>query len=49
MMKSITLMMFGLCVVSNWQIETLGVICYYERKGISKEVFEKIIRDLKRV
>ncbi|KAK8817939.1 hypothetical protein WA577_005299, partial [Blastocystis sp. JDR] len=24
-------------------IETLGVICYYERKGISKEVFEKII------
>ena len=48
-MKSITLMMFGLYVVSNWQIETLGVICYYERKGISKEVFEKIIRDLKRV
>lgn len=49
MMKSITLMMFGLCVVSNWQIETLGVICYYERKGISKEVFEKIMRDLKNV
>lgn len=49
MMKSITLMMFGLCVVSNWQIETLGVICYYERKGISKEVFEKIMRDLKKV
>ena len=49
MMKSITLVMFGLCVVSNWQIETLGVMCYYERKGISKEVFEKIMRDLKKV
>lgn len=29
------------------EIKKLGVTCYYEREGISKGVFEKIIRDMK--